>query len=1117
MSTFLFSFDATTTITGATPPTLEILVGGVVMSSVEMQAGATSYDVFVDFTGLAPSSVTLRFAGSSGSPGDSISITAAAVNNTALNIATDLTATLLSQAQTSGLSAANSVYGYTTPTLDTPTITGDGNDNNLRGNTAADVIDGGGGADRLFGMDNDDQINGGAGDDYIFGQNGADTILGGAGNDVIFGNADNDILYGEADTDYLIGGDGDDILNGGAGNDGLLGDAGNDVLFGEDGDDLLVGDAGDDILIGDAGNDQLIGGADNDQLAGGDDDDQLIGGAGNDLLNGGDGTDEIIGEAGNDVAVGGAGNDDIYGGDGDDILAGDDDDDYVSGGDGADTLYGDNGSDVVIGGDGADTIYGGANDDILHGHGLDATTISDILFNNANVVYSQETGSFYQFVNTNVNYSTAVTNAAATTLNGVAGHLATITSAAENSFLANIVTDNAFISSADIAQDGTWQWNAGLEAGMQHSNISGTSVNGMYENWDTGQPQINTEYNTVFYTNGTWHDWVDTSTHSYVIEWEAGLMADDAAADTLSGGSGADWLYGNDGDDTLDGESGDDIIVGGDGSDIISGGADDDVLYAYDATVESGSSISAGSTVTILDEAFGTDTGVFSYSDGGFGGTDGGGVNVNGTRITTDGNTANGSLRVLVDRTGTYTNASGSWDASVSHTTDLTNVQITLSYRHISQSSNDNGEDSQVWLEFNGTTYDASGGNSFINEHLGVNGGGADDDTGWVTVTIDLPDMTASTAYNLSIGVLQTNGTWTNEDSEVRIDDITITGDEPSVGGPPTTNNADIGETNTVNGGSGADLIYGSAGTDTLNGDAGADTIYSASANEAWDAAVAAVLAANAGIVYSAETNSFYQHVTTNATWTTANTNANAATLTGLTGNGYLAAITSQAENDYIFSFAGGNRLWIGGTDAASEGTWSWTNTSGGPESGLTFHTGGAGGGASNGHYTNWIAGDPSNGNAAWDYTEFRTDGLWWSNASTSSFDYIIEWDADTLMTTVDSTILNGGSGADTLYGNDGLDTFLFETATWDATDTIENFSASGRDAIDISDLLTGYNYTTSNINDFVQLTEASGNTTIAVDANGTTGGSSYTDVAVLNGVTGLDLYQMIAADNLIV
>lgn len=71
---------------------------------------------------------------------------------------------------------------------------------------------------------------------------------------------------------------------------------------------------------------------------------------------------------------------------------------------------------------------------------------------------------------------------------------------------------------------------------------------------------------------------------------------------------------------------------------------------------------------------------------------------------------------------------------------------------------------------------------------------------------------------------------------------------------------------------------------DTLNGDAGADTIYSASANEAWDALVAQVLADNAGVVYSVETNSFYQHITTNATWTTANTNANAATLTGLTG-----------------------------------------------------------------------------------------------------------------------------------------------------------------------------------------------------------------------------------------
>lgn len=600
MSTFLLSFNATTTITGGTPPTLEVLIGGVVMSSVEMQAGATSYDVLVDYTGSVPSSVTLRFAGSSGSGGDSINITAASVNNTALNVVTDLTATLLMQAQTSGLTAAADLYGHTTPTLGSTTITGTaGDDPVITSSNAADTIDALAGNDWVYGRGGDDEINGGTGADYLFGEAGNDTVLGGAGNDVIFGNEGDDILFGEADNDFLIGGDGADLINGGAGNDGITGDAGNDIIFGEDGDDWLLGDAGDDLLFGDDGNDQVIGGIGNDSLAGGIGDDQLIGGAGDDLLSGGDGADEIVGEGDNDTASGGAGDDDIYGGDGNDILAGGDDNDNISGGDGTDTLHGDAGTDTLLGGAGADTMYGGDGADILHGHSLDSDAVSDILFNNPNVVYSEDTGSFYQFVSGSVSWSAALTAASTTTLNGVNGHLVTITSQAESDFVYQIGLDNGTTSSTgaggnriwlaatDDVTDQEWYWAAGIESGIQFSSTS-TATNNMFVDWGSGQPNNSGGSQTrgTIWFNGTngWDDRNDSDGHNYVVEWDAGLFSDDNAIDTIDGGAGDDWIYGYGGADVLTGGTGVDVIFGGAGDDTIDGGADSGTLVGGTGT-----------------------------------------------------------------------------------------------------------------------------------------------------------------------------------------------------------------------------------------------------------------------------------------------------------------------------------------------------------------------------------------------------------------------------------------------------------------------------------------------------------------------------------------------------
>jgi hypothetical protein len=70
----------------------------------------------------------------------------------------------------------------------------------------------------------------------------------------------------------------------------------------------------------------------------------------------------------------------------------------------------------------------------------------------------------------------------------------------------------------------------------------------------------------------------------------------------------------------------------------------------------------------------------------------------------------------------------------------------------------------------------------------------------------------------------------------------------------------------------------------------------------------------------------YYEFVTAdgNVTWEAARGLATARTFNGLSG--YLASVTSQAENDFIGSKVGSAEAWLGGNDTAIEGTWVWAD-----------------------------------------------------------------------------------------------------------------------------------------------------------------------------------------------
>lgn len=111
--------------------------------------------------------------------------------------------------------------------------------------------------------------------------------------------------------------------------------------------------------------------------------------------------------------------------------------------------------------------------------------------------------------------------------------------------------------------------------------------------------------------------------------------------------------------------------------------------------------------------------------------------------------------------------------------------------------------------------------------------------------------------------------------------------------------------------------------------------------------------------------------------------------------------------------------------------------------------------------------------------------------------------DVDLLFAQDGDDILNGGAGADYLDGGAGSDTFVFTAdSAFAAIDSIVGFNQAEGDALDISDLLTGYDPSSDFIMDFVQITEYGSSSALAVDSNG--GGNAFVFVALLYNASGL-------------
>ncbi len=137
------------------------------------------------------------------------------------------------------------------------------------------------------------------------------------------------------------------------------------------------------------------------------------------------------------------------------------------------------------------------------------------------VYYSAATGNFCKEITTNRSFDDALSFAETQLLFGQSGHLVTITSAAEQSFVDQMTSTHSWIAASDSGNEGEWYWMAGPEAGMQIVRNGNVDNGAFYNNWNGSEPNSGTGANyALMNNNDLWYDDNNGSSRYSVVEWE---------------------------------------------------------------------------------------------------------------------------------------------------------------------------------------------------------------------------------------------------------------------------------------------------------------------------------------------------------------------------------------------------------------------------------------------------------------------------------------------------------------------------------------------------------------------------------------------------------------------
>lgn len=773
--------------------------------------------------------------------------------------------------------------------------------------------------------------------------------------------------------------------------------------------------------------------------------------------------DVLNGNGGADIISGGDGDDEINGGAGNDTLNGNDDDDTLFGGSGVDSLSGGAGADALRGGVGNDNLYGGDDSDTYLwniGDGDDTVTDSD----GTNDVLELGAGIGAEDLVFTVNGSDLeITFASIAGEIILTGHL----NGAGTQQIEKVRFDNDL--ELDLAYYSDWTFGtngsetiSGDVSGDTDDVIFGLDGNDTIHGYDENDILVGGNGKDTLYGGNDNDIVVGGYGAQDRIDGDGGndILYDvslDLEADfnlSLDAGN-ADQFYGDSGDDILYQQVGDASMSGGTGDDTY-------VIYFHDDS-EVGSEIQINAGSNAVNEIDVLELRSLNYSNPNWHfefGFDGSGANFyNELRLVYTGTTTDTIITIDQIRNVANDDVAYSIDEIVfadNFSIDFLDLSFVIEGTDSAETVNGDSSANYIISHDGGDTVYAGDDDDFVY-------GGIDDD---IIYGGNGDDVLMGSAGNDSIygeaGNDHLSG-WNDDD--------------------------------VLYGGDGNDVLHGFSGADILYGGDGDDELYGGGDNDILDGG-----AGNDVMNGSSQDDTYY----------------------------YISGLDeiNELKGDDVIYIQGG--VSIEDLSFAETGNWDVTitidsgvdeiemghvrqNANRWPETLIfddAFET------DQLPNYASWLNGTTGNDSVSGNSNDnvlIGNDGNDTLDADGGhddlhggSGDDILYGDAgnDFIHGGIDDDDLYGGAGTDILYGGDGADSFYFESGLISEVDEIRDFSTAQDDAINIADILTGYDFGVDDITEWVQITDNGTDSTLSVDADG--GADSFVSIATITGVTGL-------------